>query len=186
MTRLSAGMLLVAGISLSAASVAFGADVPTLVTQTSLRNMIQEALNASPAFSEVAKGKKLVPSTMIRYRATRAGATTESDLVEALHFNYDDGKTIRTLYDLTDKKVIKVDALEAYPTPLANQEIAEAKKLASEKDERAKALLQKYRDNEISVGALAPVIADRANKRFGKRLAILVLAPIEPCVLKGD
>jgi hypothetical protein len=176
MTRISAGMLLAAGISLSFGLPAFGAETPKLVTQASVRNMIQEALNQSPAFSEITRGKKVVPSTMLRYKARPPGAPTESDFVEALHFNYDNGKTIRTIYNLTDKNVVKIDALEAYPTPLASEEIAEARKLADEKDDRARAVLRKYRD-QIAVSALAPVIADRSNKRFGKRLAILVFTP---------
>lgn len=173
MARISAGMFLAVEISLSFGLLVLAAETPKLVTQASVRSTIQEALNQSPAFSEIVRGKKVVPSTMITYKARPPGAATESELVEALHFNYDNGKTIRTIYNLTDKKVVKIDALEAYPTPLANEEVAEARNLAAEKDDRTRAVLRKYRD-QMTVSALAPVIADRANKRFGKRLAILV------------
>lgn len=172
------GMGLIVSIILWDGAASFGADTPKTITQPQERAMIQEALERSPAFAEAIKGKqKVVASTMVRYKDKPEGAATESDFVETLHFDYDTGKTIWTIYNITDKKVVKIETLEAYPTPLAEEEITQAKKLAADKDERVKNLFQKYKENQVTVNALAPVIADKTDKRFGKRLAILVLTP---------
>jgi Cu2+-containing amine oxidase len=150
------------------------------VTQPQERAMIQAALEKTSEFADAVKGKKkVVASTMVRYRDKPEGAPTESEFVETLHFDYDGGKTIRTVYNLTDNKVVKLQTLEAYPTPLAEEELAEARKLAADKDERVKALLRKYKEEQITVGALAPVVSERKNKDFGKRIAILQLTPKE-------
>jgi hypothetical protein len=156
------------------------AETPKAITRQEERAMIQKALENSPAFAEAIKGKqKVVASTMVRYKDKPQGAATESDFVESLHFEYDTGKTIRTIYNLTDKKVVKIEKLEAYPTPLADEEVGQAKSLAAEKNDKVQALFRKYKEDQIEVSALAPVIADRNNKRFGKRLAILLLTPKE-------
>jgi Cu2+-containing amine oxidase len=156
------------------------AESPKLITQPKERAIIQEALEKSPSFAEAIKGKKkVIASTMIRYKEKSEGGETESELVETLHFDYDTGKTIRAIYNMTDKKMIKLEKLAAYPTPLTEDELAQARNLAEDKDEKVKALYKKYNKNQVTVEALAPVIADRSNKRFGKRLAILVLTPKE-------
>jgi hypothetical protein len=138
---------------------------------------ILKEVESSPEFVKVAKGKKVVASTVVRYKEKPEGADSEHELVETLHFDYDDGKTIRTAYDLSSKKVVKIDLLEAYPTPLAPEEVKAAKTLAKEKDPRAKELARKYTEKELEIQTLSPVVADKKSKLYGKRLAIVILRP---------
>jgi hypothetical protein len=174
------GVPLIGSVILCTVALSLGAEAPKPVTQPKERAVIQEALEKSAAFAEAVKGKqKVVASTMVRYKNKPDGAATESEFVETLHFDYDTGRTIRTIYNITEKKLVQVELLEAYPTPLAVEEITEATKLAKDKHERVRALLQKYKEEKVTVEALAPVVADRKNKRFGKRLAILVMSPKE-------
>jgi hypothetical protein len=173
-------MVLLASVILWTRAASLGADTPKAIMQSTERATVQEALEKSPAFAEAVKGKsKVVASTMVRYKDKPEGATTESEFVESLHFDYDTGKTIRTIYNNSDKKVVKIETLAAYPTPLATEEIAQAKKLAEDKDEKVKALFEKYKENQVTVNALAPVISDQTNKRFGKRLVHLAFTPKE-------
>jgi len=108
-----------------------------------------------------------------------AGAVAASEHVETLHFDYSTGKTIVTVYDVARKKVIKLEQLAAYPTPLADEELAQAKELARARDKRVRELYAKYGEKKVTVDALTPVIASPKDKRFGKRLTILTLTPKE-------
>jgi hypothetical protein len=153
-------------------------DTPKPVTQPHERAQIQAWLEKSAPFAEAVKNKnKVIACTMTRYLEKPEGTATKLEFMEALHFDYDTGKTIRSICNEREHKVVKIETLEAYPTPLAAEELALATKLAKEKDERAKVLFKKYNQEQITVEALAPVISDRKNKNFGKRLAILIFSP---------
>lgn len=52
---------------------------------------------------------------------------------ELTHFEYEGGVTIRSTVDLTTGAVVKIEKLEAYPTPLAEEEHKRAAALAMEK-----------------------------------------------------
>jgi hypothetical protein len=149
---------------------------PVLLTGKE-RGPVLKELAKSPAFAKATKGKKVVASTVVQYASTPAGAKEPQQMIEALHFRYDDGKTLRTTYNMSTKKVTKLEALEAYPTPLAAEEVAEAKKLAQKQDKKVNDLMMKYKGPELRVQALAPVISEKKHKLFGKRLARLVLTP---------
>jgi hypothetical protein len=120
---------------------------------------------------------RFVHSTMLRFKATPLGAAAEQELVQSLHFRYLDGKTIRTTCTAANARVLKIEELEAYPTPLTDQEIADAQKLAREKDSRVKEMFKKYKASDLDIQAVAPVVAFRKNPLFGKRLATLFLTP---------
>ena len=140
--------------------------------------MIQDVIAKSSTFAAAIKGKKkVVASTLLRFKEKDDKADSEFEFAEALHFDYDSGRTIRTLFNLTEGKAVKVEALEAYPTPLADEEFNQAITLATEKDERVSALRKKHQEADLEIQALAPVISDKKNKRFGKRLAILTFMP---------
>jgi hypothetical protein len=173
-----AALCLIAGINLWFGALAPGADTPKRVTDPEERAAILDALKKDPQFAAIIGGKrKVVPSTMVRYRHRPEGAAAEAEFVKTLHFDYDTGKTIHTVYNMTEKRVTNVETLEAYPTPLAAEEKAVATKLAEAENEDVKDLFRKYKEQEVTIQALAPVIADKAHKHFGKRLAILVLSP---------
>lgn len=182
MTRMPTGLILATSTSLFFGTGIVAGETSKAILQPQERAMIEGLLQNSPDFSEAVKGKKVVASTMVRYKEKPEEAATESEFVEVLYFNYDDGNTIRAVYNLTEKKIVMIEAMEAYPTPLASEEIAQAKKLAEETNEKVKVLMRKYKNNQVAVQALAPVIADKSDKRYGKRLAILIFTPKEKLV----
>jgi hypothetical protein len=139
---------------------------------------LQGAVEGSSEFAELTKGKRVVLSSLVGYsdKAAETDATA-SEFAEALHFNYDDGKTIRTVYNRTAKKVVKSEALSAYPTPLAGEEVAAARKLAEEKDEKVKALVANTPAGDLTVSTLAPVVSKKDHPNYGKRLAVLIYSP---------
>jgi replicative superfamily II helicase len=141
--------------------------------------MLQESLEKSAEFARAVKDKKVVASTMVRYKEKPADALREVEFAEALHFNYDDGTTIRTIFNLSRREVVKVETLEAYPTPLADEEVEQALDLAMEKSVEVRSLLEKFNRDRVKLKSLAPVIADKKDKRYGKRIAILSLMPKE-------
>ncbi|HEY8750158.1 MAG TPA: hypothetical protein VIM11_19395 [Tepidisphaeraceae bacterium] len=155
------------------------ADAPRPLTDPIARKQVVQAIENSSQFADIVKDKsRLITSTVVHYHETLPGTRSESEIAESLHFDYATGKTIDTVYNVTQKQIVKVEAKEAYPTPLADEEVSKAKSLAAEKDDHVKALLQKYPGREqLNVQAIAPVISDRSDKRFGKRLAILMFVP---------
>src|SRR5947207_3042070 len=84
------------------------------VTQRNERAAIERELSKSPEFTSAAKGKKVIASTMMTYKEKPNDSATEAEFVESLHYNYDSGKTIRTVLNRTAEKVVKVDLLDAY------------------------------------------------------------------------
>ncbi|MFN0053560.1 MAG: hypothetical protein ACKV0T_15380 [Planctomycetales bacterium] len=94
-------------------------------------------------------------------------------MAEVLHFKYEGGETIRTTYDLNAHKVVKVEKLQAYPTPLAAQELTVAIEVARQNDHRVETLFGE--DNEsVLTELLVPIIADKNSPRFGHRIAKLM------------
>ena len=173
------------GIALAAvvllALTILGAGEMTAASPILLKGVEREALlkeiAKSPAFVKATKGKKVVASTVLQYAVIPAGSKEPQQIIEALHFRYDDGKTLRTTYNMSAKKLTKLEALEAFPTPLAPEEITDAKKLAQKQSKKVSDLMTKYPGPELGVQALAPVISEKKHALFGKRLARLVLTP---------
>ncbi len=95
---------------------------------------------------------------------------SEAELAELTYFDYASGKTIRTIVDLEEKITIKTNDFEAYPAPLAKDEEERAVELARESSDPVKAL---YANGDVSFYAMAPVISDREDKRFGHRIVFL-------------
>jgi hypothetical protein len=138
---------------------------------------ILKVLTASPQFLKVTEGtKKMVVCSVVQYTGKR-GELKGKPLAQAMHYRYDDGVTVRTTLNLADKKVVRVERLVAYPTPLAPVERREALALAQEKSPEVKALLEKYKEEERSVEVLVPVVSQRDNRLFGKRLVSLRVVP---------
>jgi hypothetical protein len=145
------------------------------------RAWIQDLLEASPDFVRATEDKRrIIASTMTRYKDIPREAIGEAEFVEALHFDYDTGSTIRTVYNLTERRVTRIEALKSYPTPLSEEEIALATKLAIDRDDKTRELFLKSKEDKITVNALAPVIVDKTSNQFAKRIAILVFRPMEP------
>ena len=67
---------------------------------------------------------------------------------------------------------MRVEKLEAYPTPVADPELERAKKIAKDKSEALAKFLREHGDN-VTVSHLAPVVSDRKSALFGKRLVLL-------------
>jgi len=160
------------GALLLAAAVAHGQHAEPV--QPPARETILGWMQKSPEFAREATGKKLVLCSVVRYAADPAAGLPQ-DIVEAVHYRYDDGVTLRTVCTPADRKVVEVEALTAYPTPLAPEEIEAARALAREKD----AVLQKIlaEGGTLAVETVALVMAERSNKLFGKRLAVVIARP---------
>ncbi|MEX0679685.1 MAG: hypothetical protein WD063_21630 [Pirellulales bacterium] len=149
---------------------------PTAALSVAKRREIYQAVERSPEFRKATNDYKKVVATAasrILYEED-----PQRDVMEVLHYRYDDGKTIRTLFNAADNKSIKTEELEAYPTPLADEELEQAKKLARSQEKRVNDLFVRHEEEEVTVRALAPVISDRKNKLYGKRLAILRYMPM--------
>lgn len=138
-------------------------------------------LKKSPEYTKATRDKKVVFCTLATRRASADDAVADQPrtLVEALLFNYTDGLTIRATYNPEKKTVLKVEKLEAYPTPLAVSEIENARTLAKAKCPRAGKLFSKYTEAELDIRPLAPVMAEKDNPRYGQRIVVLFIGPIE-------
>src|SRR5262245_5075385 len=117
-------LLLIAGFVASG----FSADEPRPPLTKKEKAEVFKLIEESKEFKEAASGKKkVVPASAWSYR--EKDGKREVEFVETLHFNYNNNQTIRTLYNRTDKRVVRVESLEAYPTPLADEELERAKKI---------------------------------------------------------
>jgi hypothetical protein len=152
-------------------------DSPIPVRSPTDRAAIQKAMEGEPVFLKEVQGKKVVPSTVVEYTEAPEGSKQEERFVRALFYRYDDGKSIRALLNRTTGKLVKVEVLEAYPTPPNEAEEAKAKALAIAQIEDVKALLEKYKEEGVTIEFQAPVISDRKDPRFGKRLVTVYLTP---------
>jgi hypothetical protein len=152
-------------------------DSPIPIRSPTERAAIQKALEGEPVFLKEVQGKRVVPSTMVEYTEAPEGSKQEETFVRALFYRYDDGKSIRALWNRTTGKLVKVDVLEAYPTPLNEAEEARSRGIAIAQIEEFKALLEKSREESVTFEFQAPVISDRKDPRFGKRLVTVYLTP---------
>jgi hypothetical protein len=172
---LTAAVLLLAATLISAQ--ASRQEFTTLSPET--QGAILSIMTKAPEFVKATKGtKKLVVCSMVQFTAKR-GELKGKQIVQALHYDYDKGMTIRTTLDSQGKKVVRLEKLEAYPTPLAPSELRRAVKLASEHSPSFKSAMNKYKEDDRNVEAMVPVVSDRKSKLFGKRLVSVRVVPRE-------
>lgn len=180
MIRTSAGVLRASGAVLLFAFAAVASDPPAGLSKPldpdKLKD-VQSRLENAADFADRVKGKRVVLASAAVYTEKAGGADAAVEFVETLHFRYDDGKTIRTVLNLSANKVANVEELAAYPTPLAGEEVVEAKKLAEEKDEKVKAVVANTPAGNLTVSTLAPVVSDKKHANYGKRLAVVIYSP---------
>lgn len=176
-----AGLLVVTAV-VFAFGPAGAADPPKDLLRLADKDKVKayrDEVERAAEFGDRLANKRVVLAAMVGYKRKvddKADAAA-SEVVETLHYDYDRGKTVRTVYDLTAKKVVKSDLLEAHPTPLAVDEVTAAKQLAQEKDAKVAALLAKHGADQVTVSTLAPVVSDKKHPNYGKRLAVLIYSP---------
>jgi hypothetical protein len=95
----------------------------------------------------------------------------EAALVVVSHYRYGTDEVVRSTVDLKTKKVLHVERFAHLPTPLADEEFADAKKLALA-DEKLKAALKPYGD-KLKIQPLLPRVGDK-DPAYGHRLVNLV------------
>jgi len=157
----------IAAVCAVLAGAAIAADAP--------EDPLVAEVRKSPEFRKAVAGKNKV---VLCVRREVTGAARGEDMVEMSFFNYNNGKTVRATIDPKEKKVVKVESFEAYPTPLAEEEKRRAEVLAKEKDDKVIDMLKKY-GGEVEFSHLAPVISNKKSPRFGKRIVILYARPKE-------
>ena len=153
------------------------ADGPVLVKEIHQQNEIHNALKEDPQFLAATREKKVRLSTAVIYSKKPVGGNTEQRYVKTLHYHYEDGKTIRTVYNPETRKVEKIDFLDGYPTPPGTDEQSEARKIAEDQIETVKELRRATKDEEMVVTFLSPSIPDRKHPHFRKRLVTVYYTP---------
>ena len=153
------------------------------LTEAESRKPYVDALETSPEFKKIAERRNGTTMPLCQMVRLPAGKD-KPEVVETLHFKYDEGVTIRTRIDAQKMIVLKTEKLRAYPTPLAAEELEKAVGLAREKSAPVNKI---YGDAEgkPDVTALVPVISDAMSPRFGHRLVILSVGPKPPADAKA-
>ena|SRR5262245_15276968 len=149
-----------------------GAQDPRSELTGAERTALLKEVAASKEFATAIKESKKVVPVRVRTYTEAVDGKPEARFAEVLHFNYADGRTIRTVYNRTDGRIVRVESLEAYPTPLADSELARAKQIAEKSEARAEFV--RRNGDRVEVTYLAPVIADPKHPLFGKRLVTLI------------
>lgn len=138
----------------------------------------REKIESSEEFRKAVAWKtdsRLVFVGATRY-AVEDAAPERASVVEAVYYKYEGGITIRATTD-AEGKLLKLEELEAYPTPLTPEEQSEAVRLANEKSEEVRAISTGTPQGELVIEVLAPVVADPADPRYGHRLVLLTFYP---------
>jgi hypothetical protein len=152
-------------------------ESPVRVEAKVERDEIVDVLKRDDKIGAAIKDKKVRWSTILRYQVKPAGADEPHTIIEAYLYVYDERTTIRATYDMSAHTLKKLEFLGVYPTPLAEEEIKEAKKLAHDKNADVKALMEKYHDRELQFDMLVPVVSERRRPLYGKRLVALIVRP---------
>jgi hypothetical protein len=142
----------------------------------------QDGLTRQEQLSLVGKPRDIDPGERIYF--TKAEATAEKEdgskprdvnaaprTVVLTYYRYKTDEAIVTTVNLATKEVVKVAHIAHLPTPLAEEEVTEAKDLAMKNDQVKKAL-QGYGD-KVEVGVLVPQVG-KDDPKFGHRLAVLM------------
>lgn len=132
----------------------------------------RQRLEADAAFARAAATRaddRLVLVGATRYRA----ADDEKELVELLYFKYEGGVTVRAALDPRTGRVVEVESLKAFPAPLADEEYAEAVRLAREQNGPVRDLVARQRGPALGVHVVPVVISDPNDPRYGHRIVLV-------------
>lgn len=139
---------------------------------------LQAILRQSRRFSEAIRQKSKQPLLLIQVRTfsdSQKGGK-KPHFAETVHFKYEGGITVRSTVDLQKKKVIKVERLEAYPTPLIKKEEERAIRLARAQIPVVEGLYGNKK-NKVRAQVLVPIVSDRKHRLFGHRLVRITFRP---------
>ena len=133
-----------------------------------------QRIESSAQFEKVA-ARQSDPRMYLVTAARYPASAKKPEIIELVYFKYEGGVTIRATLDAQKNEVLAVQALRAYPAPLAREERDEAVRLARALDPGARALFAGAKPEELEIELLAPVVSDPKDARYGHRLALLTL-----------
>jgi hypothetical protein len=142
----------------------------------------QGLLSDKEQLSLVGKPRDVDPGERVYF--TKAEATVEKEdgskprdvnagprTVVLTYYRYKTDEAIVTTVNLATKEVLKMEHIRHLPTPLAEEEVTEAREMAFKNDQVKKAL-QGYGD-KVDVSVLVPQVG-KDDKKFGHRLVVLM------------
>lgn len=166
-----------------------GADGLTPDARKAARELVEQSQDFTQVLSERERGflkgerprdlkgdKEIIYYTLTEVVPTKDDGERPKGLLEAAlvvvsHYRYSTDEVVRSTVDLKTKKVLKVEKFAHLPTPLAEEEFTEAKKLALDND-KVKDALKPYGD-KLKIQPLLPRVGEK-DKAFGHRLVNLV------------
>jgi hypothetical protein len=134
-----------------------------------------ERIQGSAAFGKAAARRsdpRMYVVSASKYLGDRTTGATQ-EIVEVLYFKYEGGVTIRVTLEPRSGKILELEELKAYPAPLADEEHAEAIRLAKEQSEAVRQIAAATRADDLGVHAIPPVVSDPQDGRYGHRLVLL-------------
>ena len=105
------------------------------------------------------------------------GATGPEEVVEVLYYKYEGGVTLRAALDGRTGDLLELEELKAYPTPLADEEIQEAIRLAKEKSNAVRQVVSSAPEGSLGVYAMPTVISLPSDLRYGHRIVLVTVYP---------
>ncbi|MBL8851846.1 MAG: hypothetical protein JNG89_19395 [Planctomycetaceae bacterium] len=156
---------------------ALSADPAALLADPAERAAIVSSVGKTPAVEEYKQGKRVLLCALAPLADSGSNATdAAAGLIEALYYRYDDGTTLKATFDPASNATTAV-VLEAYPTPLADEEFQKALEVADSQLAAFKAVRAGRTDDEVVVDYLVPIYSNRTSPLFGKRVVILTAYP---------
>jgi hypothetical protein len=169
------------GLAVAWLTVHRAAADPTSVQRSFKPGELQALLariESSPELRQAAAAKtdsRLYFASAAKYEIQEdKGALRE--IAQVLYFKYEGGVTIRVTWDLQAGKVINLETLEAYPTPLAAEEQAAAIQLAREKNDLIRQRFGTTKAKDIEIEVLNTVISNPEDPRYGHRMVLLTFS----------
>jgi hypothetical protein len=140
---------------------------------------VEESLGRMEPFRKATartEDQRLYRVSSSKYRISEDGRPAQA-IAEVVYFRYQGGITIRATVGLETMELLKLEELKAYPTPLADEELAQAVTLAKKESPAFRSLYAGAGEKNIELDHLAPVVSNPEDPRYGHRLVILMVAP---------
>jgi Copper amine oxidase, enzyme domain len=138
------------------------------------KEQLLKIVEDAPAFKEVPTSKSAPRRYLTEFSAVRSMVDGKSTrIATVVHYEYENGQTIRTIVDLDAREVKEVRRFEAFSTPLSPEERLEAIQFALRHVSEVRELLNEEPPPEIT--AMPWAILDKDSIQYGHRVASLLI-----------
>lgn len=139
----------------------------------------QQRIKGAASFNKAAarsSDPRMYVVSASKYKGDK-GASGPEELHEVLYYKYEGGVTIRAALDGKTGELLEIEELKAFPTPLADEEIQEAIRLAKEKSNAVRQIVANAPAGSLGIYTMPTVISLPSDLRYGHRIVLVTFYP---------